>query len=110
MSSCRPNRNRQARGFSLLALLAVFTIVAIVALVIVPHILETCATSREEIRAQNKADINLAVERWYFEKRAWPADDLSDIGADKTYFPSGLPSDPTSGAAYSLDSITHRAK
>jgi general secretion pathway protein G len=108
MSRCRANRNRQSRGFSLLALLAVFTILAIIALVIIPNVLNTCATSREETRAQNRADINLAVERWYFEKGKWPADDLSDIGRDRDYFPRGLPNDPATGAAYALDSITHR--
>ena len=108
MVSCRTNVHRQARGFSLLALLAVITILAILALVVIPHVSSTWSAARERTRAQNRADINLAVERWYFEKGKWPADNLSDIGADKDYFPSGLPSDPTSGAAYTLDSITHR--
>jgi len=108
MPNCRPKRNCQSRGFSLLALLAVITILAILAVVVIPHVLSSYTAAREKTDAQRRADINLAVERWYFAKGAWPADDLSDIGVDKAYFPSGLPNDPTSGATYTLDSITHR--
>ena len=39
---------------------------------------------------------------------ATPAADLSDIGADANYFPDGIPTNPTSGAAYSLNATTHR--
>jgi hypothetical protein len=33
---------------------------------------------------------------------------LSDIGADPDYFPDGLPTCPSTGAAYRLDPVTHR--
>lgn len=103
-------RSAPKRGFSLLELLAVVTILAIIAVVVIPRITISSTAERQRIDAQNKADINLAVERWYFEKGTWPADSLGDIGTDRAFFPSGLPNNPTSGAAYTLDSATHRVK
>ena len=95
-------------GFSLLELLAVVTILGIIALVVVPRISVSSTTAKTKADLQNKAEINSAVERWYFEKGTWPADNLSDIGADTSYFPSGLPTNPSTGASYTLDSTTHR--
>ncbi len=102
----RPTAKR--RGFSLLELLAVVTILGIIAVVVVPRISISTATAKAKADAQNRLEINLAVERWYFEKGTWPADNLSDIGADATFFPQALPTNPTNGAAYTLDSTTHR--
>jgi type II secretory pathway pseudopilin PulG len=86
------------------------TILGIIAVVVIPRITVSAGTARANANSQNIAEINSAVERWYFEKGSWPADDLSDIGVDKNYFPEGLPKNPVSGAAYTLDSATHRAK
>ena len=96
------------RAFSLLELLAVITILGIIAVVVIPRLSISSSQNRQNADAQNKAAVNLAVERWYFEKGAWPADNLSDIGADTTYFPSGLPTNPADGSAYALNSATHR--
>lgn len=97
-------------GFSLLELLAVVTILGIIAVVVIPRISVSSAKAKTEADRQNKSEINSAVERWYFEKGSWPQDNLSDIGADTNYFPSGLPTNPVSGAAYTLDATTHRAQ
>ena len=104
----RPNKTNKRRGFSLLELLAVVTILGIIAVVVVPRISISSTTAKQKADAQNKAEINSAVERWYFTNGTWPADNLSDIGADTTYFPSGLPTNPTNGSAYTLNSTTHR--
>ena len=104
----RPNKTNKRRGFSLLELLAVVTILGIIAVVVVPRISISSTTAKQKADAQNKSEINSAVERWYFTNGTWPADNLSDIGADTTYFPSGLPTNPTDGSAYSLNSTTHR--
>lgn len=96
------------RGFSLLELLAVVTILGIIAVVVVPRISVSATTAKTKADLQNKAEINSAVERWYFEKGTWPADNLSDIGSDISYFPNGLPANPTDGSAYTLNSTTHR--
>ncbi|MBC7854967.1 MAG: type II secretion system protein [Pirellulaceae bacterium] len=104
----RLKKKSQRRGFSLLELLAVVTILGIIAVVVVPRISVSSTTAKQKADAQNKSEINSAVERWYFEKGTWPTDNLSDIGADNTYFPQGLPVSPTTGAVYTLDSTTHR--
>ena len=101
-------KTSKRRGFSLLELLAVVTILGIIAVVVVPRISVSSTTAKTKADLQNKAEINSAVERWYFEKGTWPADNLSDIGADTSYFPNGLPVNPTNSAAYTLSSTTHR--
>jgi hypothetical protein len=44
--------------------------------------------------------ISLAAERWYVEKGTWPANNLSDTGADANYFPDGV---PVGSSAYTRD-------
>jgi prepilin-type N-terminal cleavage/methylation domain-containing protein len=95
-------------GFSLLELLAVLTILGIIAVIVIPRITTSSATAKANANLQNKAEINSAVERWYFETGAWPANDLSDIGADTDYFPNGIPTNPVDGSAYALNATTHR--
>ncbi len=104
----RSNKSAKRGGFSLLELLAVVTILGIIAVVVVPRISVSSTTAKQKADAQNKSEINSAVERWYFEKGTWPANNLSDIGADTTYFPQGLPVNPTNGAAYTLNAATRR--
>jgi general secretion pathway protein G len=106
----QPRSNAGKRGFSLLELLAIVTILAIIAVVVIPRISISSSTQRQRMDTQNRADINLAVERWYFEKGTWPKDDLGDIGSESAYFPSGLPNNPTNGTVYTLDPVTHRVK
>jgi general secretion pathway protein G len=99
---------RKRKGFSLMELLAVVTILGIIAAIIVPRVAVSSDTAKQKVNAHNKATINAAVERWYIEKGTWPADDLSDMSADINYFPSGIPTNPVDGSAYSLNSTTHR--
>ncbi len=96
------------RGFSLLELLAVVTILGIIAAIIVPRVAVSSATAKQKVRDHHAATINAAVERFYVDNNVWPANDLSDIGADITYFPDGLPVNPVDGSAYSLNATTHR--
>jgi prepilin-type N-terminal cleavage/methylation domain-containing protein len=102
------NRRQSRRGFSLLELLAVVTILGIIAVVVIPRISVSSATAKTNANNQNRAEINSAVERWYFSTGTWPANDLSDIGADTNYFPAGMPTNPVDGSAYSLNAATHR--
>lgn len=97
-------------GFSLLELLAVVTILGIIAVVVIPRITVSAGTAKTNANSQNISEINSAVERWYFEKGTWPANDLSDIAKDMNYFPQGLPKNPVSGAVYTLNATTHRAQ
>jgi prepilin-type N-terminal cleavage/methylation domain-containing protein len=99
--------NRRS-GFSLMELLAVVTILGIIAAIIVPRVAVSSDTAKAKVNNHNKATINSAVERWYVEKGTWPAVNLSDIGADTSYFPDGVPVNPTNGTAYTLNATTHR--
>jgi prepilin-type N-terminal cleavage/methylation domain-containing protein len=101
-------RGFKKSGFSLLELLAVVTILGIIAAIIVPRVTVSSATAKQKVRDHHKATINAAVERYYIYNNAWPANDLSNIGNNANYFPDGLPVDPVSGTAYSLNATTHR--
>jgi general secretion pathway protein G len=101
------NHNRHHRGFSLMELLAVVTILGIIAAIIVPRVAVSSDTAKAKVAAHHKATINAAVERWYVEKGTWPANDLSDIAADTSYFPDGIPVNPVDNSAYALNATTH---
>ncbi len=101
-------RLRKRNGFSLIELLAIVTILGIIAAIIVPRLAISSDTKKTRDDHHNKATINAAVERWYVEKGTWPAENLTDVGADATYFPQGLPTNPNNGAAYQLNPATHR--
>jgi len=103
------NRKRNKKwGFSLLELLAVVTILGIIAAIIVPRVTVSSATAKQRVRDHHKATINSAVERYYVNTGGWPANDLSDIGADINYFPSGIPANPVDNSAYTLNATTKR--
>src|SRR5688500_12710282 len=91
-------KTSKRRGFSLLELLAVVTILGIIAVVVIPRISVSSTTAKANANNQNRSEINSAVERWYFNNGSWPANDLSDIGADTNYFPNGLPTNPVDGS------------
>lgn len=105
MISCQENHRQ---GFSLMELIAVIVILGILAAIIVPRLALSTDTAKAKMNLHNKATINGAVERWYVVHSAWPANNLSDIGADANYFPDGIPTNPVNGAAYTLDPTTHR--
>jgi len=99
-------KGRQA--FSLLELLAVVTIIGTIAALVIPRITVSTDAANEAMDDLNRAQINALVERWYIETNAWPANDLSDIGADTDYFPDGVPSNPVNDLPYLLNATTHR--
>ncbi len=102
----RCNQNRMA--FSLLELLAVITILGILAALILPRVTNGGVVAKEKTCFHNRAQINASVERYYVEGSVWPANDLSDIGANASFFPEGIPACPVSGQAYKLNASTHR--
>lgn len=95
--------SKQRAGFSLLELLAVVTILGIIAVVVIPRVSVSAEAAKTNAHKQNVAEINGAVERWYFEKGKYPKADLSDIGADANYFPDGIPTNPLTDNAYKLN-------
>ena len=96
------------RGFSLLELLAVVVILGIIAALIVPRVGQSSDTAKEKMLPAQSRRNQHHVEQYYIHNGVWPADNLSDIGADVNYFPDGLPTCPVSGQPYRLDPMTHR--
>ena len=99
-------RTEKRSGFSLLELLAVVTILGIIALVVIPRISASSTTAKENSCFQNKAEVNAAVERYFFTNGSLPAD--VDALNTATYFPDGIPTCPVSGNAYTLNVTTKR--
>ena len=102
------NSPNHRRALSLLELLAVVMILGIIAVLVLPRVIVSSNTTKEKCCHHNRTEINISVERYYIQTGVWPADNLSDIGADLNYFPDGLPTCPVSSDAYRLDPTTHR--
>jgi prepilin-type N-terminal cleavage/methylation domain-containing protein len=106
--------SKRRKGFSLLELLAVVTILGIIAAMVLPRVAISKTDAQNRAHAQNKAEINAAVERFYLDTGGWPANDLSDMLPTSTppvydYLPDGIPVNPLTGAAdYTLNGTTHR--
>ena len=75
------------------------TILGIIAVVVIPRISVSSGTAKQNADRQNRAEINSAVERWYFEKGVWPKDDLSDIAGRRSLLPEWSAEEPESTPA-----------
>jgi hypothetical protein len=65
--------------------------------------------TQKTVCRRNVQYINMMVEMWYIKHDGvWPKTDLSDIGRDIDYFPSGLPTCPVDGSHYRLNPKTFR--
>ena len=101
-------RKRRSLGFSLLELLAVVTILGIIAVVVIPRIAVSSNTAKANAQAQSVAEINSALERYYFDYGSYPASlavlwtqSTPTVGgvAGQRYFPDGAPTNPMTGTA-----------
>jgi general secretion pathway protein G len=101
-------RPKLRAAFSLMELLAVVIILGILAALILPRVTTGTDTAKVKTCVHNRTEINITVEQYFMNTGTWPANDLSDIGADSNYFPDGLPTCPVSGAPYRIDPTTHR--
>lgn len=97
---------RTRRGFSLLELMAVITLIAIVAAIVVSRVTQSTDSAKCKACRHNRLELNAAIERYYLDNGSFPAS-LSEIAAPD-YLPSGLTACPVSGAAYLMNSATHR--
>lgn len=87
-------------------LIAVVVIIGIIATLLMPRIVESQDEAKANACQHDRMLINSAIERFAVVNNAYPTS-LSDLNVPD-YFPSGIPSCPVTGAAYSLNSTTHR--
>jgi general secretion pathway protein G len=99
-------RKSNLRALSLMELMAAVVILAIVAAFIIPRVSTYRTNGYRYACWSNKAEIELQVRLWYRNNGSYPAANLSDIGANLTYFPQGLPVCPVDGTAYTIDTTT----
>jgi general secretion pathway protein G len=94
------------RGLSLLEVMLVVVLVSVVASIIIARVSESTDSAKCRSCQHNRAELNAAIERYGVSTGEYP-NILSDLSGPE-YFPSGVPNCPVSGAAYSMNSTTHR--
>jgi type II secretory pathway pseudopilin PulG len=95
-------------GLTLLQLVAAITILLILAIIVLPRFGTAAADAKSRACEANRRNIEVQARLWYRTKGTWPATNLSDLGANVSFLPEGLPVCPVDGSAYSLDATTHR--
>ncbi|RIK87729.1 MAG: hypothetical protein DCC67_01415 [Planctomycetota bacterium] len=83
--------------------MAFAAVLAIVAKLAIPRLAGGKQDSDDAACMANVGHIEVQAEIWRHDTGAWPASDLSDIGGNINYFPSGLPQCPVTGAPYTID-------
>lgn len=91
---------------SLVELLAILIVLGLLASLVVPRLFGPSDTAKINACHANKGDIEIQVQLWYRNNGSFPAANLSDIGADITYFPEGLPTCPVNSTAYTIDTAS----
>jgi general secretion pathway protein G len=94
------------RGLSLLEVMFVVVLIAIIASIIMARVTDSTDSAKCRSCLHNRAELNAAIERYGVETGAYPTA-IGDLNTP-TYFPAGIPTCPVSGAAYSMNTTTHR--
>jgi general secretion pathway protein G len=103
------SQQKKRRGLSLLELVAAITILGILAAIVMPRFGDSAKGAKKAACHTNKMNIEVQTQLWFRKKNAWPATNLSDIGADRNFFPdAAVPTCPVDGSAYTIDASTHR--
>ena len=100
--SNRPTIHRPL-AFSLTELMAVLAILGVLAALIVPRLINHGDTSKRAACDTNQGEIELQVQLWRRNQGSSPAADLSNIGSNPAYFPSGVPVCPVDGTPYTIN-------
>jgi general secretion pathway protein G len=97
---------KMRHGFSLAELVTVVAVLGLLAAMIAVRVSGHTEDAKINACATNKGDIEIQAQLWYRNHGSYPAADLSNIGSDVTYFPSGLPTCPVNNSAYTIDTAT----
>lgn len=84
------------------------TILGIIATITIPRIGNQAFEARKQACNVNKGNIDVQAQIYYQKWNRLPNADLSDLGADKSQFPEGIPICPVDGTAYTFDTTTQR--
>jgi general secretion pathway protein G len=95
-------------GFSLLELVMTVIILAVIAAIVLPRFGTSSADAKSRGCEANRRNIEVQARLWYRTKGSWPATNLSDIGANSSYLPEGLPTCPVDSSTYTIDATTHK--
>ena len=101
-------RRRPRRGVSLAELIAIVTILGILAMLIVPRFSNHASDAKKKGCSAVKGNIEVQCQLWLRQKGTAPQSNLSDIGANTSYFPDGQPNCPVDGTAYTVNTTTLR--
>jgi general secretion pathway protein G len=93
-------------AFTLTELMAVVVILGVLAALIVPRLINHSDTTKRASCHTNQGEIELQVKLWRRNQGSYPAADLSNIGSNSAYFPSGLPVCPVDGTAYTINTTS----
>jgi prepilin-type N-terminal cleavage/methylation domain-containing protein len=99
-------RQISASAFSLMELMAVLVILGVLAALVVPRVSKHQDTTKRAACYANQGDIELQTKLWKRVNGTYPVANLSDIGANTTYFPSAVPLCPVDGTAYTINTTT----
>lgn len=86
--------------------MTVLAIVGVLAAMVIPRVGSHQDTSTKAACYANQGDIELQVKLWKRANGTYPAANLSDIGADTSYFASPVPVCPVDGTAYTINTTT----
>jgi general secretion pathway protein G len=94
------------RGLSLMELTAVVAILGVLAMLIVPRLAGHQQGAKKAACYATQGEIELQVQLWRRNTGSLPTANLSNIGADAAYFPTGVSVCPVDGSTYTIDTTT----
>jgi prepilin-type N-terminal cleavage/methylation domain-containing protein len=105
-TNARQHVQKTRAAFTLTELMAVMAILGVLAILIVPRVSNHQVNSNRAACYACQGEIELQTKLWKRNNGTYPAANLSDIGANTAYFPSGVPTCPVDGTTYTINTTT----